>query len=123
QASLRKEGAAGRERGHSEVTQKILRLSHGKKGAFVKVPLKLVAPLVAALAIAACNAGGNSTMPGATGQMGAQAAHIPQWQANHTARAACVGSRVGQAQCDVLIATGVQRNGAGLSAANLEDAY
>jgi subtilase family serine protease len=89
----------------------------------VKVPLKLVAPLVAALAIAACNAGGNSTMPGATGQMGAQAAHIPQWQANHTARAACVGSRVGQAQCDVLIATGVQRNGAGLSAANLEDAY
>lgn len=89
----------------------------------MKVPLKLVAPLVAALAIAACNAGGNSSLPGASGQMGAQAAHIPHWQATHSAYAACVGSRIGQAQCDVLIATGVQRNGAGLSAANLEDAY
>ena len=90
----------------------------------MKVPLKLVAPLVAALAIAACNGGGNPTMPGASGQMGAQVAHhIPQWQATHSAVPACAGSRIGQAQCDVLIATGIQHNGAGLSAANLEDAY
>lgn len=89
----------------------------------MKVPLKLVAPLVAALAIAACNAGGNSSMPGAPGQMGAQASDIPQWEATHSAIPACVGSRVGQAQCDALIATGVQHNLIGLSAANLEDAY
>ncbi|MGA9019692.1 MAG: hypothetical protein WB438_12280 [Candidatus Cybelea sp.] len=90
----------------------------------MKVPLKLVAPLVAALAIAACNGGGNPTMPGASGQMGAQVAHhIPQWQATHSAVPACAGSRIGQAQCDVLIATRVHRDGAGLSAANLEDAY
>jgi subtilase family serine protease len=87
----------------------------------VKVPLKLVAPLVAALAIAACNAGGNSTMPGASGQTGALVRHIPQWEATHSAIPACVGSRIGQAQCDVLIA--VRHDGAGLSAANLEDAY
>ncbi len=87
----------------------------------MKVPLKLVAPLVAALAIAACNAGGNSTMPGASGQTGALVRHIPQWEATHSAIPACVGSRIGQAQCDVLIA--VRHDGAGLSAANLEDAY
>jgi subtilase family serine protease len=87
----------------------------------VKVPLKLVAPLVAALAIAACNAGGNTTMPGASGQTGALVRHIPQWEATHSAIPACVGSRIGQAQCDVLIA--VRHDGAGLSAANLEDAY
>jgi subtilase family serine protease len=89
----------------------------------VKVPFKVVAPLVAALAIAACNGGGNSSMPGAPGQVGAQAVHIPHWQATHSAVPACAGSRIGQAQCDVLITTGVHPNTAGLSAANLEDAY
>jgi subtilase family serine protease len=89
----------------------------------VKVPFKVVAPLVAALAIAACNGGGNSSVPGAPGQVGAQAVHIPHWQATHSAVPACAGSRIGQAQCDVLITTGVHPNTAGLSAANLEDAY
>ncbi|MGA7200849.1 MAG: hypothetical protein WBX26_03405 [Candidatus Cybelea sp.] len=89
----------------------------------MKVPFKVVAPLVAALAIAACNGGGNSSVPGAPGQVGAQAVHIPHWQATHSAVPACAGSRIGQAQCDVLITTGVHPNTAGLSAANLEDAY
>lgn len=90
----------------------------------MKVPLKLVAPLVAALAIAACNAGGNSSMPGAPGQMGAQAAHIPQWQATHSAIPACGGSRIGQAQCDVLIENGgAHPTYNGWDAADLEAAY
>lgn len=89
----------------------------------MKVPFKVVAPLVAALAFAACNGGGNSSVPGAPGQVGAQAVHIPHWQATHSAVPACAGSRIGQAQCDVLITTGVHPNTAGLSAANLEDAY
>jgi len=72
----------------------------------VKGPLKLVAPFVAALAVAACSAAAHLTMPVSGGGIGADAMHIPQWQATHSARAACGGSRIGQAQCDVLIENG-----------------
>jgi hypothetical protein len=90
----------------------------------VKGPLKLVTPLLAALAVAACNAGGSSSVPVSEGGVGAQAIHIPQWQANHSARAACGGSRIGQAQCDVLIENGGAHSMyAGWSAADLEAAY
>jgi subtilase family serine protease len=90
----------------------------------VKGPLKLVAPFVAALAVAACSAGGSSTMPVSGGAIGAQAMHIPMWQATHSARAACGGSRIGQAQCDVLIENGGAHSlYAGWSAASLEAAY
>jgi subtilase family serine protease len=84
-----------------------------------------VAPLIAALAIAACNAGGTSSVPGASGQMGAQAAHVPQWQATHSATPACAGSRVGQMQCDLLVSTATVNHDVinGLTAADLEAAY
>jgi subtilase family serine protease len=84
-----------------------------------------VAPLVAALAVAACNGGGTSNVPAASGQMGAQAAHIPQWEATHSAIAACPGSRIGEMQCDALIKTGTVNHDAvnGLTAADLEAAY
>ncbi|MGB6601139.1 MAG: S8 family serine peptidase [Candidatus Cybelea sp.] len=54
--------------------------------------LKLVAPLVAALAIAACNAGGTSNMPAASGvSQGSPLSHnvIPQWMSKHQARTDC----------------------------------
>ena len=91
----------------------------------MKVPLKLVAPLVAALAVAACSAGGYPACRCAAGPMGAQVAHhIPQWQTNHSAAPACGGSRIGQAQCDVLIENGGAHSMyAGWSAKDLEAAY
>jgi hypothetical protein len=89
----------------------------------VKGPLKLVAPFIAALAVAACSAGGSSNMPVSGGMIGAQAIHIPQWEANHTAVAACGGSRIGQAQCDVLIETGAHPDYSGWDAKDLEAAY
>jgi subtilase family serine protease len=93
----------------------------------VKGPLKLLAPLVAVLAVAACSAGGSS-VPVASGQMGMQIAHVPMWQLTHSARAACGGSRIGEAQCDVLIENGVHKAAAGhlyagWDAADLEKAY
>jgi subtilase family serine protease len=55
--------------------------------------LKLVAPLAAALAIAACNASTSSNMPATTGasQTGTQASRhaVPEWEAKHQARRAC----------------------------------
>ncbi|MFY9718148.1 MAG: S8 family serine peptidase [Candidatus Cybelea sp.] len=55
--------------------------------------------------------------PGAQG-------HIPYWQATHSARAACSGSRIGQVQCDVLIENkAATPNYVGVSAAEIEAAY
>ena len=53
--------------------------------------IKLVAPLVAALTIAACNAGGSSNMPttGTGPSVGSASTHMPQWEAQHLARADC----------------------------------
>jgi hypothetical protein len=54
--------------------------------------LKLIAPLLAALAIAACSSGGNSNMPASPGApQGASTAfkNIPQWMAKHDARTMC----------------------------------
>lgn len=49
---------------------------------------------------------------------------IPQWQATHSAYAACGGSRIGQAQCDVLIEnTGAHSTYGGWGAKDLEAAY
>jgi subtilase family serine protease len=56
------------------------------------------------------------------GSPGAQV-HIPYWQATNSARAACSGSRIDQAQCDVLIETGEVRAATGWSAKELEAAY
>lgn len=54
--------------------------------------LKLLAPLAAALAVAACNAGGTSDVPGTTGQNFPQSharATLPEWEAKGLARPAC----------------------------------
>jgi subtilase family serine protease len=71
----------------------------------VNGPIKLVAPLLAALAIAACNAGGSSNMPAAPGQSTAQThtqSGMPEWQAKGLARPACP-QVVGKPTCLALV--------------------
>jgi subtilase family serine protease len=71
--------------------------------------IKLVAPLVAALAIAACS-GGSSNMPstGQTGTTGSSATHVmPLWEAQGLARHACP-QVVGQPTCLALTQQGIQ---------------
>lgn len=54
--------------------------------------LKRVAPLVAALAVAACNAEGSSNVPRTAGQTSPASSSrsaIPQWQAKGTAKPGC----------------------------------
>jgi Subtilase family len=73
----------------------------------VNGPLKLLAPLAAALAIAACNANNPSNMPATTG--GAQgvtpSSHsVPGWEAKHEARRACK-ELAGGVSCHVLLST------------------
>jgi subtilase family serine protease len=94
--------------------------------------LKLAAPLFAALAISACNAGGTSSVPASAG--GSQGAsimfkHVPQWAANHEARSVCP-QVVGKPTC---LALQVEKNGivplcspssgCGFTAQQLEKAY
>jgi hypothetical protein len=74
----------------------------------VNGPLKIVAPLAAALAIAACNASNSPSVPPSTGasQAGipAFARSIPQWEAKHQARRACK-ELAGGVSCHVLLST------------------
>jgi len=65
--------------------------------------MKLVAPLVAALAVAACNAGGSSNLPAASGQSASQSHSIPDWQAQHLATRVCNDARPNVARCDALL--------------------
>jgi Subtilase family len=67
----------------------------------VNGPTKLMAPLIAALAVAACN-GGTSSLPGLTGQPGVPG-QVPDWQATHSASRVCNDARPGYMNCDVLI--------------------
>jgi hypothetical protein len=87
--------------------------------------LRLGAPLLAALAVAACNAGGSSTMPGTPGGMTAGGAALPNWLVSNSAKPACAGSRIGHAQCEVLLenAGPLQPAVAGWGANNIEAAY
>jgi subtilase family serine protease len=91
-----------------------------------------VAPLLAALAIAACNAGGTSNVPAASGLTpGAPLTYTvtPEWMLKHQAKAACP-QVVGQPTC---LALQVQKNGitplcspsssCGFTAQQLEAAY
>ena len=67
--------------------------------------LKLIAPLAAALAIAACNAGNSSSMPTTTGGTGGVTPgfhSVPTWQAKHQAKRACKDLD-GGISCHVLI--------------------
>jgi subtilase family serine protease len=94
--------------------------------------LKLVAPLLAALAIAACSAGGTSGVPAASGPaQGASVVfkHVPEWMAQHQARAVCP-QVIGGPTC---LALQVEKNGmvplcspsssCGFTAQQLESAY
>jgi subtilase family serine protease len=94
--------------------------------------LKLVAPLVAALAIAACNAGGSSNVPATAGlsQTGSTAVshHIPEWQAKGLAHRACP-QVVGKPMCLALISNKItpacspSSGGCGWIPSELEAAY
>ena len=76
----------------------------------MKTSLKLLAPLLAAVAIAACNAGGSSSMPGTAGSSSVgQAVTLPyalqpEWQKKNLARAACPAV-IGKPACMALIGT------------------
>jgi hypothetical protein len=87
--------------------------------------MKLVAPLVAALAVAACSAGGSSNMPAAPGQTTASQSHsIPDWQATGAAKRVCSDSRPGFAQCDALIMNGkIGPNVSGWAPADFQARY
>jgi hypothetical protein len=91
--------------------------------------IKIVAPLVAALAIAACS-GGSSNVPTAGSQtVGSSSTSIPQWQAQHLARFTCP-QVAGKPSC---LALQIIKNGApppcnptttcGFTATELEAAY
>ena len=67
--------------------------------------IRLVVPLVAVLAVAACNAGGTSSVPGAPVQT-SQSHSIPDWQATGKAKRVCEDTRPGYAQCDALLING-----------------
>jgi hypothetical protein len=84
----------------------------------MKLPLRILATLGVALAVSACNAGGSSSMPGAASK---SAQGLPL---SGRATPVCVGSRIGQAQCDLLLLPGVEHNTpAGWTSSNLEAAY
>ncbi len=93
--------------------------------------MKLVAPLVAALAIAACSSGNSSNVPTAGSQtVGSPSTRMPQWQAQHLARYTCP-QVVGKPSCLALQIIG--KNGqpppcsptstCGFTATQLESAY
>ena len=65
--------------------------------------MKLAVPLLAALAVAACNGGGTSNVPSTSGTSISQMSHaMPQWQAKGLARPACP-QVVGIPTCQALI--------------------
>lgn len=89
----------------------------------MKGTLKLGMPLLAAIVIAGCSAGGSSSLPG-NDQSNILSHSLPHWLVTNSATPACGGSRIGQVQCDVLIETGgAHPNVAGWTASNLEAAY
>ena len=65
--------------------------------------MRLMAPLLAVLAVAACNGGGPSGVPNAPAQTSSAQHAMPDWQAKGTARRACGDVPAGQARCDALI--------------------
>jgi hypothetical protein len=65
--------------------------------------LNRAAPIVATIALAACNAGIFSSAPVTIAQSAAETRAIPQWQAQHLARRACPEAAHGDVQCEALI--------------------
>ncbi len=88
--------------------------------------IKFAAPLVAVLAMAACNAGGSSSMPGTGQSVAPQAQRIPDWQAKGTAKAACGTPHYPDvAQCLALIQSkdGISPAVAGWAPTDIETRY
>jgi len=92
--------------------------------------IKFVAPLVVALALAACSSGGSSSVPASgPSTVGSASTHVPQWQAQHLARTACP-QVVGKPTCFALqvIKNGQPRpcspsSSCGFTPAELQAAY
>jgi hypothetical protein len=85
--------------------------------------LKLLAPFIAALALAACNAGSLS-VPVMTEQSAVRAHPIPQWQAQHLAHRACPEVLPGDVKCQLLIMNETGRaKVSGWGAHDIEAAY
>jgi subtilase family serine protease len=86
--------------------------------------VKLIAPVVAVLAVTACNGAGFSNVPRTMGESTARGRPIPQWQANHLARRACPDAGPGTVQCEVLILNeSAQGKDLGWGARDIEAAY
>jgi subtilase family serine protease len=87
----------------------------------VNGPRNIAAPLLVAFALAACNAGGSSSLPGAAGTSGTS----PQDSALRASgyQRLCSDTRVGYMNCDALISTKVQPNVAGLGPTDFQTAY
>jgi subtilase family serine protease len=85
--------------------------------------LRLYTPFAAALAIAGCNAGGQS-VPATIGQSTVEAPSMPQWQARNLAHRACPDAGPGEAQCELLIINqSGRRKEPGWGARDIEAAY
>jgi hypothetical protein len=65
--------------------------------------LKFAAPIAALLAVAACNAGGSSSVPAASGQTASQSKYVPEWKASGRDTQVCPDVPRGRVQCDVLL--------------------
>jgi len=95
----------------------------------VNRPMKLVAPLVAALAMAACNAGGTSNVPASAGNVPTVQSdwsgfrHVPQWAAKHQARGACPQVVGAVPSCLALIGNHINPLINGLTPSNIETRY
>ena len=84
----------------------------------MSVPLRFAVPLLAALVGTACNATGSS------GVLARTAPSTIESRSSQRTTAVCAGSRIGQAQCDLLLLPSVEHDTpAGWTPANLEEAY
>ncbi|HEY6326133.1 MAG TPA: hypothetical protein VIW73_06415 [Candidatus Cybelea sp.] len=84
-------------------------------------PIKLAAPLVIAVALAACNAGGSSSVPAAGVQTGG-ALQNSTLEASGYHRV-CADTRAGYMNCDALTMSNISPGVAGLAPADFQKAY
>jgi len=87
----------------------------------VNGPRNIAAPLIVALALAACNAGGSSSLPGAAGTSGTSSQDSALRASGY--QRACSDTRAGFMNCDVLISTKIQPNVSGLGPADFQKWY
>ena len=64
---------------------------------------RFAAPIIVALTVAACKAGGSSNLPFTAAVTSTQRASIPQWKANGEATQVCPNAPPGYVQCDLLL--------------------